>query len=89
MISSVSQHLHAGVGIVANLIPFVRTMVDEHGIGVCYDVDKPQSFASAVNRLARNPEVARLRSRAAATARDPHHWEKYDEDTSLVSVAAT
>jgi glycosyltransferase involved in cell wall biosynthesis len=87
--NKLSQYLHAGLGIVANSIPFVRTMVDEYGIGVCYDVDKPQSFASAVNRLARDPaEVARLRSRAAATARDTYHWEKY-EDTLLASVAAT
>jgi glycosyltransferase involved in cell wall biosynthesis len=87
--NKLSQYLHAGLGIVANSIPFVRTMVDEHGIGVCYDVDKPQSFASAVNRLARDPaEVARLRGRAAATARDTYHWEKY-EDTLLASVAAT
>ena len=89
MISSVSQYLHAGLGIVANSIPLVRTMIDEQGIGVCYHVDKPLSFASAVNHLARDPaEVARLRSRAAATARDTYHWEKY-EDTLLASVAAT
>ena len=89
MISSVSHDLHAGLGIVANSIPLVRTIVDEHGLGVCYDVDKPLSFASAVNRLARDPaEVSRLRSRAAATARDTYHWEKY-EDTLLASVAAT
>jgi glycosyltransferase involved in cell wall biosynthesis len=87
--NKLSQYLHAGLGIVANSIPFVRTMIDEHGIGVCYDIDQPQSFASAVNRLARDPaEVAHLRSRAAATARDIYHWEKY-EDTLLASVAAT
>jgi glycosyltransferase involved in cell wall biosynthesis len=87
--NKLSQYLHAGLGIVANSIPFVRTMIDEQGIGVCYDVDKPLSFASAVNRLARDPaEVSRLRSRAAATARDTYHWEKY-EDTLLESVAAT
>jgi hypothetical protein len=91
MISSVSHDLHAGLGIVANSIPLVRTIVDEHGLGVCYDVDKPQSFASAVNRLARDPaevSVSRLRSRAATTACDTRHWEKY-EDTLLASVAAT
>jgi glycosyltransferase involved in cell wall biosynthesis len=86
--NKLSQYLHAGLAIVANSIPFVRGMVEEQGIGVWYDSDQAGSFARVVNRLSADPaEVSRLRTRAAATARDAYCWEKY-EDMLLAAVEA-
>jgi glycosyltransferase involved in cell wall biosynthesis len=84
--NKLSQFLHAGLAIVANSIPFVRAMVDEQGIGLCYDVDEASSFARTINLLARDPtELARLRSNALSTARNSYRWEKY-EDALLASI---
>lgn len=86
--NKLSQYLHAGLAIVTNSIPFVRAMVDEQGIGVCYDSDAVGDFARAVNRLAHDPaELALLRRRATATGRDVYRWENY-EDKLLASVEA-
>lgn len=86
--NKLSQYLHAGLGIVANAIPFVRDLVDERGIGVCYAVDEPGSFARAVNRLAGDPAaVANLKHAAETTARDSYRWESY-ESRFLESIAA-
>jgi glycosyltransferase involved in cell wall biosynthesis len=77
--NKLSQYLHAGLGIVANAIPFVQAMIEENGIGLCYRSEEPGSLAQAIDRLAADrAEVERIRSNASITARDRYCWENYE-----------
>jgi glycosyltransferase involved in cell wall biosynthesis len=86
--NKLSQYLHGGLAILANRIPYVEHLVTRGQIGLCYDVDKPGSFARAVEDLiADRGGVERLRRNAAEFAEREYRWERY-ENALLALVEA-
>jgi glycosyltransferase involved in cell wall biosynthesis len=49
--NKVFEYLAAGLPLLAADLPEVRRLVEEYGIGLCFDPDKPRSIAGAVNRF--------------------------------------
>ncbi len=77
--NKLSQYLHAGTAILANKIPFVERMVSEHTMGLCYDVNDPQSFVSAVNTLAsQRVLLAKFQAAARNLCATAYSWERYE-----------
>lgn len=67
------EFIMAGVPIVGSNWPYIRQIVDEYGIGVCFDPYDPASIASAVATVLAEPREAwntRLES-----ARQDLNWE--------------
>ncbi|QIG91096.1 glycosyltransferase [Bradyrhizobium sp. 6(2017)] len=65
----------AGVPFLANDLPFLRDIAEEHGFGVITDLDRPESIAAAVtSALADSHRYAELK-RAAVEAGSRLNWE--------------
>lgn len=76
----------ACVPFLANDLPFLRDIADEHGFGVIADLSQPASIASAVNQVMTDlSRLAALKS-AAASARDKLNWEL--EELKLLDLYA-
>ena len=55
--NKLSQYLHAGLMIIANELPYVRSVVEQADVGLIYDSADLQTFAQAVKRVIDDPEL--------------------------------
>jgi len=76
--NKLSQYLHAGLMIIANELPYVRSVVEQADVGLIYDSADLQTFAQAVKRVIDDPELLRAcRRNALRFARDDFNWQKH------------
>jgi glycosyltransferase involved in cell wall biosynthesis len=74
--NKLSQYLHAGLMILCNELPYVKSVVAEADAGLCYDSSDPSSFVAAVVRITDNPELLReCRKNALCYARERFNWQ--------------
>lgn len=81
LLSSPSKLFHyiaAELPIVCSDLPFLRGIVEEYGIGAVFDSERPESLATAVQRVARDSGSAELKARLAQAA-DRFRWEEEEE----------
>ena len=76
--NKLSQYLHAGLMILSNALPYVRSVVEEAGAGTHYDSARLATFVEAVDRIAADPELLRrAKENARRFARDSFNWQAY------------
>jgi glycosyltransferase involved in cell wall biosynthesis len=69
------QCMAAGIPVLANDFPHVRTIVEDAGAGLCVDSTDPRAIAAALRRLLADPAAAaEMGRRGAAAIRDRYHW---------------
>jgi glycosyltransferase involved in cell wall biosynthesis len=76
--NKLSQYLHAGLMIVTNELPYVRSVVEQADVGLIYDSADLQTFAQVVKRVIDDPELLRAcRRNALRFARDHFNWQQH------------
>jgi glycosyltransferase involved in cell wall biosynthesis len=76
--NKLSQYLHAGLMVVANDLPYVRSVIDEAGAGICYDSTNLVTLVDVVHQVADNPEfLRRCQQNACRFARERFNWQNY------------
>jgi glycosyltransferase involved in cell wall biosynthesis len=69
------EYMSAGVPVVCSSFPLWRRIVEGCGCGICVDPMNPNEIASAINRLASNPDqVEEMGRRGRAAVRDRFNW---------------
>ncbi len=82
--NKIFEYLAAGLPILAADYPEVRGIVDKYEAGVCFDPNKPESIAAAINCMAQDPEKFRvLRKNAAAALADLRSVDEWDKLVQL------
>ena len=78
--NKLSQYLHAGLMVLANELPYVRSVLREAQAGAFYSSAEPQTLAEAVRRLVENPDLlAEGRRNARRFARERFNWQVQSE----------
>jgi glycosyltransferase involved in cell wall biosynthesis len=78
--NKLSQYLHAGLMVLTNDLPYVRSVVEEEGIGMFYNSSDLSTFADAVNRIVEDPELLRrYQDSARAFARNSFNWQLHGD----------
>jgi glycosyltransferase involved in cell wall biosynthesis len=76
--NKLSQYLHAGLMILTNDLPYVRSVVADAHAGSWYDSAEPSTFAAAVDRIAADRElVETCRRNALAFAKTNFNWQRH------------
>ncbi len=73
------EFLYAGLPVVAQNMPIMRSVVDEHAVGACVDFDA-ESVAEAMTRLLSLSEAERIEMgrRATVIAQDEFIWSRIE-----------
>jgi len=83
--NKLSQYLHAGLMVLANELPYVKSVLESAGAGVSYDSDNPSSLSAAVARILADRELLRrCRENALRYARETFNWQAHAE--TLIAV---
>ena len=83
--NKLSQYMHAGLAILTNSLPFVRSVVESNRIGLVYDVDRPESIDAAIRRLiAERNELQAMKNAALAFAANTFNWQ--NEEPKLLAI---
>ena len=74
--NKLSQYLHAGLMVISNDLPFVKSVIEEAQAGLSYSSADLSSFVDLVHRIADDPDLLR-RSQANALkyARETFNWQ--------------
>src|SRR5262249_9148082 len=76
--NKLSQYLHAGLMIIANELPYVRSVVEQADVGLIYDSADLQTFAQAGKRVIDGRALRRAcRRNGLRLARDDFNWQKH------------
>ncbi|MGX5735309.1 glycosyltransferase family 4 protein [Bosea thiooxidans] len=90
--NKVYEYIAAGLPVLVSDYPEVSRFVREAGIGLVFDPEDPESIASAMNQLARDPALSnRFRRNAGKTLRSvdgEREWQKLVELYNALPVAA-
>ena len=74
--NKLSQYLHAGLMVISNDLPYVKSVLAEAGAGLFYDAAAPGSLAQAVRRILDDPELLRrAKANARRFAKDRFNWQ--------------
>jgi glycosyltransferase involved in cell wall biosynthesis len=74
--NKLSQYLHAGLMVVANELPYVKSVLTEADAGLFYDSAQLDTLAAVVHHIAGDPELLRRsRENALRFARDRFNWQ--------------
>jgi glycosyltransferase involved in cell wall biosynthesis len=74
--NKVHEYMMMGLPMVTVNYPGMRTIVEEGGIGLCVDPEKPAAIAGAINALAGDKErYAAMKARCLELARSRYNWE--------------
>ena len=57
--NKLSQYLHAGLMVVTNDLPYVKSVIHDAGAGLSYDSSVPSSLAAVINRIVGDRATAR------------------------------
>ncbi len=78
------EYMMAGLSLVANDLPEIKRVIQNHGCGITYENAEPKRIAETINRIAADPdrlEAMKKNSRTAASTR--FCWE--NEMNTLIS----
>lgn len=74
--NKLSQYLHAGLMIISNDLPYVKSVVEQAQAGLFYRSDDIYSLVRAVGRIAEDPKLLRqCKENALRFARDRFNWQ--------------
>ncbi len=74
--NKLSQYLHAGLTVIANDLPYVKSVLIEAEAGVFYDSADLDTLAAAVHRVVGDPELLKhSRENAMRFARERFNWQ--------------
>jgi starch synthase len=57
--NKIFEYLASGLPVLAANYPEARKMVEENGVGLCFDPYDPRSIATQINRMAEDPDLLR------------------------------
>jgi glycosyltransferase involved in cell wall biosynthesis len=78
--NKLSQYLHAGLLVIANDLPYVKSVLSEADAGLFYSSAEPGTLANAVHRAVAEPELLkRSRQNALRFARERFNWQAQSE----------
>jgi glycosyltransferase involved in cell wall biosynthesis len=73
--NKLSQYMQAGLAVLTNDLPYVRSVVERFQCGAVYTAEQPATVAEAVDALTRDPEaLRRMKQRARAGALEHFNW---------------
>jgi glycosyltransferase involved in cell wall biosynthesis len=79
------EYMMMGLPVVAANYPGMLPLVEGEDVGLCVDPESPRAIATAVNRLARDPDHReRMRRNGLRLSRDRYNWEI--ESTPLLEL---
>jgi glycosyltransferase involved in cell wall biosynthesis len=74
--NKLSQYLHAGLMVIANDLPYVKSVLTEAGAGLFYDSTDLDTLRTVVEQIVGDPELlSRSRENALRFARDRFNWQ--------------
>src|SRR6266481_10190268 len=74
--NKLSQYLHAGLMVLANDLPYVRSVLSEAEAGLFYNSADLDTLAAVVHRIVGDPELlSRNRANALRFACDRFNWQ--------------
>lgn len=74
--NKLSQYLHAGLMVVTNNLPYVKSIVAEAEAGLAYDSDRLETLVDIVDRILADPELLhRCQCNALLFARRRFNWQ--------------
>ncbi len=74
--NKLSQYLHAGLMVIANDLPYVKSVLTEAEAGLFYNSADLDTLAAVVHRIVGDPELlSRNRGNALRFARDRFNWQ--------------
>ncbi len=78
--NKLSQYLHAGLMVIANDLPYVKSVLAEADAGLFYNSADLDTFAAVVHQIVNDPELLRRsRENALRFARDRFNWQVQSE----------
>jgi len=78
--NKLSQYLHAGLLVIANDLPYVKSVLSEADAGLFYSSAEPGTLAKAVHRAVAEPDLLkRSRRNALRFARERFNWQTQSE----------
>jgi glycosyltransferase involved in cell wall biosynthesis len=78
--NKLSQYLHAGLLVIANDLPYVKSVLSAAQSGLFYSSAEPGSLAAVIDRLLADPELLRSgRENALRFAREEFNWHVQGE----------
>ncbi|MBV8773830.1 MAG: glycosyltransferase [Deltaproteobacteria bacterium] len=76
--NKLSQYLHAGLMVLTNNLPYVRSVIEEAHAGTWYDSAEPSSFAAVINRIVTDRQfLENCRRNALTFARGYYNWQQH------------
>lgn len=79
--NKMSQYLHAGLAVLANDLPYVRSVLDAAEAGEFYTSKDVETLASAVHRLLDEPgRLKQMSANASAYAETTFNWQAQAQD---------
>ncbi|HEX4614597.1 MAG TPA: glycosyltransferase [Stellaceae bacterium] len=78
--NKLSQYLHAGLMVLANDLPYVKSVLSEAGAGIFYNSADLNTLATAARQILDDPELRRRgRENARRFARERFNWQVQGE----------
>jgi glycosyltransferase involved in cell wall biosynthesis len=78
--NKLSQYLHAGLMVVTNDLPYVRSVLDEASAGMHYSSGDLSTLVDVVHRIAADPPMlCQCKENARRFARDRFNWQAYGD----------
>ena len=78
--NKLSQYLHAGLMVVTNDLPYVKSVIHDAGAGLSYDSSVPTSLAAVINRTVGDRQLLdKCRQNALRYARQSFNWKCHAE----------
>jgi glycosyltransferase involved in cell wall biosynthesis len=78
--NKLSQYMHAGLMVVANDLPYVKSVIQAAGAGLSYDSSDPSSLAAIIGRVVADRNlVRRCQESALRYAKETFNWQIHGE----------
>ena len=75
--NKLSQYMHAGLMVLSNDLPYVRSVLEQSGAGLCYTSNDMRTFVELVDRIASDESLRETsRARARKFARETFNWQR-------------
>jgi glycosyltransferase involved in cell wall biosynthesis len=88
--NKLSQYLHAGLMVVTNDLPYVKSVVQAAGAGLTYSSSDPSSLPTIVNRIAGDRALLnRCRQNALNYAKQSFNWQCHAETLNVLYRGAS
>ena len=70
------EYMQAGVPVIASNFPYWKTLVEDQGVGVCVDPERPKEIADAMKYISDHPEVAKkMGDQGRKLVAEKYNWE--------------